>query len=213
MVYKCTRRRRCAPPPIRVRSASLSLRPLRLPSSCVYRLALPKMLIQGLGCSLQNEATITASIQMPLDLTFHARRELPFQVPANQMDGVPTVHSCPTSSGPAWVGPFSSQQCAIRPGEKLFKLEHSGLACSARSAFSVISVVIPSFSFDLQLSTLNFRLRRIYPLSFHILTHSFARRALYKSFGINQLRTLSVITGCTPPPLQSAISAILEGQT
>ncbi len=50
------------------------------------------MLIQGLGCGFQNEATITASIQMPLDLTFHARRELPFQVPANQMDGIPTVH-------------------------------------------------------------------------------------------------------------------------
>src|SRR3989442_4779990 len=50
------------------------------------------MLIQGLGCGFQNEATITALIQMPLDLTFHARRELPFQVPANQMDGVSTVH-------------------------------------------------------------------------------------------------------------------------
>ena len=214
MVYKYTRRRKCAPPPIRLRCASLrSLRPLRLPSSCVYRLARPKMLIQGLGCGFQNEATITALIQMPLDLTFHARRELPFQVPADQMDGVPTVHICPTSSGPAWVGPFSSEQGAIRHGEKLFKLEHSGLACSARSAFSVISVLIPSFSFDLQLSTLNFRLRRIYPLSFHILTHSFARRALCNSFGINSLRTLSIITGCTPPPLQSAISAILEGQT
>jgi hypothetical protein len=92
------------------------------------RLARPKMLIEGLGCGFQNEATITASIQMPLDLTFHARRELPFQVPANQMDGIPTGHIGPTSSGPAWVGPFSSQQGAIRHGEKLFKLEHSGLA-------------------------------------------------------------------------------------
>src|SRR6266851_6759140 len=128
MVYKYTRRRKCAPPPIRVRSASLSLRLLRLPSSCVYRLARPKMLIQGLGCGFQNEATITASIQMPLDLTFHARRELPFQVPANQMHGVPTVHTCPTSSGPAWVGPFSSQQPAIRHREKLFKLEHPGIS-------------------------------------------------------------------------------------
>src|SRR5260370_26548133 len=86
------------------------------------------MLIQGLGCGFRNEATITASIQMPLDLTFHARRELSFQVPANQMDGVPAIHTCPTSSGPAWVGPFSSPQRAIRPAEKLFKLEHSGLA-------------------------------------------------------------------------------------
>ncbi|SRR5258708_23773214 len=86
------------------------------------------MLIQGLGCDFQNEAAIMASIQMQLDLTFHARRELPFQVPANQMDGVPTVHSCPTSSGPAWVGPFSSPQHAIRPVEKLFKFEHSALA-------------------------------------------------------------------------------------
>src|SRR6266446_2816917 len=86
------------------------------------------MLIQGLGCDFQNEAAITASIQMQFDLTFHARRELPFQVPANQMDGVPTVHTCPTSSGPAWVGPFSSPQRAITPGEKLFNLEHSGLA-------------------------------------------------------------------------------------
>ena len=86
------------------------------------------MLIQGLGCDFQNEAAIMASIQMQLDLTFHARRELPFQVPANQMDGVPTVHTCPTSSGPAWVGPFSSPQHAIRPGKKLFKFEHSGLA-------------------------------------------------------------------------------------
>ena len=50
------------------------------------------MLIQALGCGFQNEATITAAIQMPLDLTFYARRELPFQVPANQMDGVSTVH-------------------------------------------------------------------------------------------------------------------------
>src|SRR3989442_1006305 len=130
MVYKCTRRRRCAPPPIRVRSASLSLRPLRLPSSCVYRLALPKMLIQGLGCSLQNEATITASIQMPLDLTFHARRELPFQVPANQMDGVPAIHSCPASSGPAWVGPFSSPQCAMSPGEKAVQIGTLGITPS-----------------------------------------------------------------------------------
>src|SRR5260370_334014 len=128
MFYKYTRRHKCGTPPIRVRSVSLSLRPLRPPSSCVYRLALPKMLIQGLGCGFQNEAAITASIQMPLDLPFHARRELPFQVPANQMDGVPTVHSCPTSSGPAWVGPFSSPQRAIRPGEKLFKFEHSGSA-------------------------------------------------------------------------------------
>ena len=86
------------------------------------------MLIQGLGCDFQNEAAITASIQMQLDLTFHARRELPFQVPANQMDGVPTVHTFPTSSGPAWVGPFSSPQHAIRPGEKLFNLEHSGFS-------------------------------------------------------------------------------------
>src|SRR6266446_8386792 len=86
------------------------------------------MLIQGLGCDFQNEAAITASIQMQFDLTFHARRELPFQVPANQMDGVPTVHTCPTSSGPAWVGPFSSPQRAIRPGEKLFNLEHLALA-------------------------------------------------------------------------------------
>jgi len=86
------------------------------------------MLSQGLGCGFQNEAAITASIQMPFDLTFHARRELPFQVPANQMDGIPTVHSCPTSSGPAWVGPFSWPHCAICPGEKLFKMEHPGLA-------------------------------------------------------------------------------------
>src|SRR5712691_2705293 len=107
MVYKYTRRRKCAPPPMRMRSASLSLRPLRLPSSCVCRLARPKMLIQGLGCRFQNEATITASNQMPLDLTFHVPRELPFQVPADQMDGDPTVHRCPTSSGLAWVGPFS----------------------------------------------------------------------------------------------------------
>ena len=100
----------------------------RLPSSGVYCFARPQMLIQGLACGFQNEAAITASIQVPLDLTFHARRELPFQVPANQMDGVPAIHSCPTSSGPAWVGPFSSSQAAIRPAEKLFKLEHSGLA-------------------------------------------------------------------------------------
>jgi hypothetical protein len=86
------------------------------------------MLTQGLGCGFQNEAAFTASIQMPLDLTFHARRELPFQVPANQKDGIPTGHSYPTSSGLAWVGPFSSPQRAISPAEKLFKLEHSGLA-------------------------------------------------------------------------------------
>src|SRR5260370_25459814 len=86
------------------------------------------MLIQGLACGFQNEAAFKASIQMPLDLTFHARRELPFQIPANQMDGIPTGHSCPTSSGPAWVGPFSSPQGAIRPAEKLYKLEHSGFA-------------------------------------------------------------------------------------
>src|SRR5712691_1717534 len=131
MLYRYTRRRKRAPPPIRRRSASLSLRPLRLPSGCVYRLAPPKMLIQGLGCGFQNEATITASIQMPLDLTFHVPRELPFQVPANQMDGDPTVHSCPTSSGPAWVGPFSPPQGAIRHGEKLFHLGHPGLALAS----------------------------------------------------------------------------------
>ena len=129
MVYKYTRRRKCAPPPIRLRCASLrSLRPLRLPSSCVYRLARPKMLIQGLGCGFQNEATITALIQMPLDLTFHARRELPFQVPANQMDGVPTRHIGPTFSGPAWVGPFSSQQGAIRHWRKAVHIWTLGLA-------------------------------------------------------------------------------------
>src|SRR5260370_5139123 len=101
---------------------------LWLPSSCVCRLAHPQMLTQGLGRGFQNEAAITASIQVPLDLTFHARRELPFQVPANQMDGVPAIHSCPTSSGPAWVGPFSVQHGAVRHSEKLFKLGHSGLA-------------------------------------------------------------------------------------
>ncbi len=37
------------------------------------------------------------------------------------------------------------------------------LSRSALSAFSVISVLNPSFSFDLQLSTLNFRLPRTYP--------------------------------------------------
>ena len=100
------------------------------------------MLIQGLGCDFQNEAAITASIQMQFDLTFHARRELPFQVPANQMDGVPTVHTCPTSSGPAWVGLFSSPQRAIRPGEKLFKFEHSGLAFAPRLPSSPL---LPSF--------------------------------------------------------------------
>src|SRR5712692_11379567 len=101
MAYKYTRRRKYTPPPLRVRCASLrSLRPLRLPSSCVCRPARSKMLIQGPGCGFQNEATITASTQMPLDLTFHARRELPFQVPANQMDGVLTVHmSYPLRSG------------------------------------------------------------------------------------------------------------------
>src|SRR5260370_33991748 len=128
MFYKYTRRHKCGTPRIRVRSVSLSLRPLRARSSCVYRLAVPKMLIQGLVCGFQNEAAITASIQMQLDLPFHARRELPFQVPANQMDGIPTVHSCPTSSGPAWVGPFSPSQGAIRRGEKLFKFEHSGFS-------------------------------------------------------------------------------------
>jgi hypothetical protein len=101
---------------------------LRPPLSCVCRLARPQTLIQGLACGFQNEAAFAASIQVPLDLTFHARRELPFQIPANQMDGIPTGHSCPTSSGPAWVGPFSSPQRAIRPAEKLFKLEHSGFA-------------------------------------------------------------------------------------
>src|SRR5260370_118452 len=104
------------------------------------------MLTQGLGCGFQNEAALTASIQVPLDLTFHARRELPFQVPANQMDGVPAIHSCPTSSGPAWVGPFSSPQGAIRPAEKLFKLEHSGFAsphCSSPRLHTQ-SLVIPT---------------------------------------------------------------------
>ena len=111
----------------------------------MYRLARPKMLIQGLGCGFQNEPAITAFIQMPLDLTFHARRELPFQVPANQMDGVPTVHSCPTSSGPAWVGPLSSHQGAITHGEKLFKLEHSGLAfASPLLAFLAPQPLIPN---------------------------------------------------------------------
>src|SRR5438552_1460224 len=66
------------------------------------------MLIYGLGCGFQNEATITASIQMPLNLSFHARRVLPFQVPAYQMDGIPTGHLSPAFSGPALVGPFSS---------------------------------------------------------------------------------------------------------
>src|SRR5713226_5491278 len=142
MVYKYARRRNRAPPPISVRSASLSLRALSLPSSCVYRLALPIMLTQVLAGGFQNQATITASIQMQLDLAFHARRELPFQVPANQRDGVPTVHTCPTSSGPAWVGPFSPSQGAIRHREKLFKFEHSGFSrprwclppCSGRSS-------------------------------------------------------------------------------
>src|SRR5260370_36439987 len=50
------------------------------------------------------------------------------------MDGVPAIHSCPTSSGPAWVGPFSSQHGAIRHSEKLFKLGHSGLASPHRSS-------------------------------------------------------------------------------
>src|SRR6266446_6008930 len=68
------------------------------------------MLIQALGCSFQNEATITAAIQMPLDLTFYARRELPFQVPTSQMDRIPTGHRSPAFSGPAWVGPFSSRR-------------------------------------------------------------------------------------------------------
>src|SRR6266478_6735810 len=94
------------------------------PAMCVCRLARPKMLIQHLGCGFQNEATITAPIQMLLNLTCHARRELSFQVPAKQMDGIPTVHVCPTSSGPAWVDPFSSGSAAIRHGEKLFKMEH-----------------------------------------------------------------------------------------
>jgi hypothetical protein len=38
-----------------------------------------------------------------------------------------------------------------------------------------------------------------YPLFFHTLAHSFAPRALCNSFGINSLRTLSVITGGVYP--------------
>jgi len=57
------------------------------------------MHMQSLGCGFQNEATITASIQMPLDFTFYARRELPFQVPAHQMDDNPTAHICPIRGG------------------------------------------------------------------------------------------------------------------
>ena len=109
--------------------SSLSLgHTLRLPSGCVYRLAVLKTLSQSRGCGFQNEATITASTQMPLDLTFHARRELPFQVPANQMDGHPTRHIGPTFSGPAWVGPFSSQQGAIRHWRKAVHIWTLGLA-------------------------------------------------------------------------------------
>src|SRR5260370_25499488 len=44
------------------------------------------------------------------------------------MDGVGASHSCRTSSGRGWVGPFSSPQRAISPAKKLFKLEHPGLA-------------------------------------------------------------------------------------
>jgi hypothetical protein len=47
----------------------------------------------SVSCSPDHpKATITATIQMPLNLTFHARRELPFQVPAKQMDDIPTGH-------------------------------------------------------------------------------------------------------------------------
>src|SRR5713226_2798419 len=127
MAYKYTRRRKYTPPPLRVRCASLrSLRPLRLPSSCVCRLARPQMLIQGPGCGFQNEATITALIQMPLDLTFHARRELPFQVPADQMDGIPTVHmsySLRSGEGPTaqsfWAFHVPKNQ-AVKPISKVF---------------------------------------------------------------------------------------------
>src|SRR2546427_11291803 len=38
----------------------------------------------------------------------------------------------------------------------------------------------------------------IYPLSFPILAHSLAPRALCNSLGVNSLRSLSIIPGCTP---------------
>src|SRR5437879_3824879 len=145
-------RRHPPPPPQVARRYGPALprrqRPLRLPSSSVCRLPRPQILIQSLACGFQNEAAIPASIQVPLDLTFHARRELPFQVPANQMDRVPAIHACPTSSGPAWVGPFSSPQGAIRPAEKLFKLEHSGLAfvTACHSVYNGVGSVKTNFS-------------------------------------------------------------------
>ncbi len=86
------------------------------------------MLIQGLGCGFQNESTITASIQMPLDLTFYARRELPFPVPAHQMQGITTEY---VLSG---VGSFSSRQGATGQGEKLFKLGHLGFLAQKRGS-------------------------------------------------------------------------------
>src|SRR5207245_2800511 len=75
--YVCAMNPGCALPPSGVRV--LGAPGLRLPSSCVHRLTRPQTLVQGLACGFQNEAAIPASIQVPFDLTFHARRELPFQ--------------------------------------------------------------------------------------------------------------------------------------
>ena len=44
---------------------------------------------------------------------------------------------------------------------------------TAHSAFSVVSALNPSLSFDFQFSTLNFCLSSTYPLSFHTLANSF----------------------------------------
>jgi len=90
------------------------------------------MLIQALGCGFQNEATITAAIQMPLDLTFYARRELPFQVPTSQMDRIPTGHRSPAFSGPAWVGPFSSRRGCNKIWRKAVQIGTPGLAFAGR---------------------------------------------------------------------------------
>jgi len=87
------------------------------------------MLIQGLGCGFQNESTITASIQMPLDLTFYARRELPFHVLAHQMHGITTDHICPIRRGLILISAGATGQ-----GEKLFKLGHLGFLAQKRGS-------------------------------------------------------------------------------
>src|SRR6266849_9278706 len=93
------------------------------------------MHMQSLGCGFQNEATITASIQMPLDLTFYARRELPFHVQAHQMHGIPTAHIFPIRDGLILIstGCNRTWRKAVQIGTLWGSLYRSGDLCSLPS--------------------------------------------------------------------------------